>query len=153
MTVKRIICAVLVLCLLPACALAGFSKDYVEDFNILAELFGAPELENTPLYTSDGMTTYKMGDGFCGFSVDSGELRGVSTTETGEAFLICSVIMLMVLEGSATNIMDNCGVLFSTYMMCKMNKGEQRTATTDSGILIMVEKYGSENQYMMVAYK
>ena len=64
-----------------------------------------------------------------------------------------SVILLMVLESSTTNIMDTSGFILSTYMMCLMDKGAERTAVLDSGILFMIKKYGSENQYMMVAYK
>lgn len=153
MTVKRIICAVLVLCLVPVCALAGFTKDYVEDFNILAELFGVQELGKTPVHTADGLITYETKGGFVGFSVESGELRGVSVTDSGDNFLVYSVILLMVLESSTTNIMDNSGFILSTYMMCLMDKGAERTAVLDSGILFMIKKYGSENQYMMVAYK
>ena len=153
MNVKRIVCAVLVLCLLPACALAGFSKDYVEDFNILAELFNVQELGKTAAYNSDGMALYTFNGGMVGFSVHAGELDGVTVTGTGENFLIYSVIAFMVLESSAKNIVDHSGILFSTYLMCRQDNGKERTAVADGGIIFMIKSYGEDGQYMMVAQR
>ena len=149
MNMKRIICAVLVLFLLPVCASAVWTDDYLEDFSIYAELFGAPELDKSTAFTSDVLTLYSAGKSMVGFSTESGKLKGVTVFAEGDDFLIYSMAALSLLEKSNANFTYNCGALLAAYLMCHKDNGEARTGVTKDGLFFMVQIY-KDPQYMLI---
>ena len=153
MNMKRIVCAVLGLCLLPVCASAVWTDDYFEDFNIYAYLFGAQELDKESAYPADGLTLYPVKNGAVGFTTESGELKGITVFGEGDDFLIYSMAALSLLEKSNANFTYNCGALLAAYLMCHKDKDKERMGVTKDGIVFMVQTFNNQEQYMMIVQK
>lgn len=141
---KRIVAVLLFLCMVPLCASAS---GYLEDLDIYAELFGVPEISSAPKETVHGKTIYTVGGGFVGLEESSGELESVSVFGTGDNLLIYAVSAICVMEGTNDNFTQNCGILLSSYLICRMN-GEEQFANTKGGLFYLIQPYN--DGYMVI---
>ena len=142
-TVKRFVCVFLILCLIPVCAFGSWAEDIVENFNIYAELFGALELDENTLQEVSGKKVYTTKIGFVGF-----DDKSISISGDGETFLIYAMGALSVLEKSNANFTDNCGLVLSNYLMCRLD-GKEQYAMTKGNIVFLIQTY--ENGFLFVA--
>ena len=142
-TVKRFVCVFLILCLLPVCAFGGTLDDSISKFNITADLFGAPELNKSTLQEVSGKKVYTYQGGFVGF-----DDKGISISGNGETFLIYAICALSVLDGSNANFTDNCGLVMSNYLFCKLD-GEDKYGITKGSVGFLISTY--DNGFLFVA--
>lgn len=130
---KRIICAVLILCILPVCALAVD----LDLFNEYASVFGVPELKDG---TFDGKyTTFISEDCTIYFREMEDDLI-IYVEGDNDPFFAYSVAAIMYIEPDSSAFSENCGIFLSNFLL------QNSTAHTKAGNLIMIQK--RENGYM-----
>ena len=134
-TMKRLICVFLILCLLPACA---FGVD-IDLFNDYAGTFHAPELKDGAFdgkyttFTSEGCTIYfrEMEDDLI-----------IYVSGDGDPFFAYCVAAIMYIEPDSSALSYNCGMLLSYYLLTE----EQETFPSYAGNLMMIQR--RDNGYM-----
>lgn len=132
---KRFICSLLILCLVPVLACAN---DYT-DFNIYASMFGAEEIDFSKTQTVNGKDVFHAGDGFVGLESANGITTSVSVSGKGDAFLFYSMAAISIIENNNTNFVANCGQLLSSYLMAQ--KGTERTSMTKDGHFFTIQPF------------
>ena len=127
---KRIACVVLIMILLPACALAV----NLDLFNDYAGLFGEPELKDG---TFDGKYTVFNSEGCTIYFREMEDDLIIYVEGDGDPFFAYSVAAIMYIEPDSSAFAYNCGILLSTFLL---NREGQGTAHTMAGNLIMIQK-------------
>ena len=141
---KRFICSLLILCIVPVLACAN---DYT-DFNIYASMFGAEEIDFSTPQTVNGKDVFVAGDGFVGLESKDGTTTSVSVFGKGDSFLIYSMAAISIIENKNTNFVTNCGQLLSSYLMSQ-NGTEQKSMTKD-GHFFMIQPYNNMFLFVIV---
>lgn len=145
-SVKRIICALLILFMLPACA---FALD-LDDFNMCAYIFGEPEIDpssgktvkNYVMFESDGCTV--------SFKEENGTIMNISVNGDGVPFLAYSMAAIMVFDPDSANLTSNAGQLLSMFLMNR-KESEETYGTIAAGGFFAIGK--NENGYIFIVGK
>ena len=119
---KRFLCTLLVLCLVPLCVYAG----ELDEFNKYAVMFGVDAIdESIGEDTGNNMIMFKTGT----ISIGK-EPASLAVFGTGEPFFMYCMAAICSLEGQ-DHFTGNCGMLLSSYILCK--NGEDQTRVTYGG--------------------
>ena len=142
---KRLLCAVLVLILLPVLAVAS---DF-EEFNLYASVLGANELDPEKSRSSDVYTQYEQDGCSVGFEMKDGSVSSVFIDGDGVSFLAycCAALHIFDPDGSATS---NHGQLLTAYLLSK-NADEYSAGQTTNGKYFFVTY--ADGQYSFMAVK
>lgn len=127
--VKRFVCALLALCLLPVCAFALEISTFVDDYNTYAEyLFGISKIEPVSLgsleFRSDSVIV----------SID--ECVSVFGSDIME--VISSACCVLRCVDNAGDSLDQYARILHAYFLNRI-KGKETRATTASGVLVFVD--------------
>ena len=123
----------LILCLLPVCALAVD----LDLFNEYASVFGVPELKDG---TFDGKYTTFNSEGCTIYFRELEDDLIIYVEGDGDPFFAYSVAAIMCIEPDSSAFAYNCGMLLSTFLLSREDRG---TAETKAGNLIMIQKRGN----------
>ena len=142
MNMKRIICAILVLCMLPACA----SALDLEEFNAMAYVLGASEIDVSALKTAGKYSGIVQDECSLYFEETAGKLSGIYIDGTGDKFLAycCAAIRVFDPTGSTT---ANHGQLLTMYLMAHTHK-DHHTGQTSNGYYFFIEP--SETGFLFI---
>lgn len=142
---KRLLCVILILCVIPVVASA---TDYIDRFNDYAAVFGLRGVEGNG-QTVKSKTMYIVDGSYVGFQEDenTGELSSIFVSGEGDNLLIYTISAICVMENTTNHFSDNCGLLLTQYLMCRM-KQETVYFSTKGGLFVLVEPYNGE--YMTV---
>lgn len=122
---KKLLCLLLALCLLPACAFAVS----VEDFNMYASIFGEPELDTSSGKTSNSYIFFESEDCIISFKEENGEIKTIIVNGDGIPFIVYSMAAIMAFDQDSSNFTDNAGRFMTMFLL-------NRTATeTETGYL------------------
>ena len=146
MKMKRFVCALLVLCLIPVCA---FCVD-LDEFNMYASIFGEEELDADSGQTQDSRTFYRPGDCIVAFNEKGSSVNSIMVNGDGIPFLAYSMAAIMYFDPSSENYSANAGQFFSTFLLCR-NKSEESYGSLVNGEYIVVEKI--DKGYMFIVGK
>ena len=141
---KRLFCLLLILCFLPAFAVA-FDPDFFS-FCGYAYSIGNIDFDDSQKSVADDMTVYQTKTGYVGFRYASDVLQSISVYGTGDELLIYAFAAICTVEGSASNINDNFSVFLRHYFQA--HAGGEQIGTTKGGCVFSVRPY--ENGYMFV---
>lgn len=141
---KRLLCAVLVLILLPVLAVAS---DF-DDFNTFASVLGANELDPEKSRSSDVYTQYEQDGCSVGFETENGSIKSVFIDGDGVSFLAycCAAIHIFDPDGSATS---NHGQFLTSYLLSK-NADEYSAGQTTNGKYFFVTYENGQYSFMLV---
>ena len=131
-TMKRIVCAVLILCLLPVCALAVD----LDLFNEYASVFGVPELKDG---TFDGKYTIFNSEGCTIYFREMEDDLIIYVEGDGDPFIEYSVAAIMYIEPDSSAFSSNCGAFLSLFLL---NREGQGTAMTKAGNMLLIQNRG-----------
>lgn len=130
---KRIICALLILCIIPACA---FAID-LEEFNVFASVLGAQEIDESALKVAGKYMGIVQTDCNLYFEEEEGKLKSIFIDGKGEDFLAycCAAIHVFDPDGNTTT---NHGQLLSMMLLARTSK-EHQTGQTSTGYYFFIE--------------
>lgn len=128
---KKLFCVLLILCLLPACAL-GVDTDSFNDF---ASVFGAPELKDG---TYDGKYTTFLSEGCSVYFREMEDDLIIYVAGSGENFIAYCIASIMYMEPDSAAFSYNCGQFLSIFLLTRT--GEEHTSFTQAGNLLLVQK-------------
>ena len=133
LTMKRFLCALLILCFVPICA---FALD-LSEFNIYASVLGSPEINEDELKSSGKYKGITQGDSNIYFEEDENELNSIFVDGNGEDFLAycCAAIHVFDPNGDTTR---NHGQLLTMYFLAR-TKTEHQTGETSNGLYFFIE--------------
>lgn len=139
---KRLLCSVLVLILLPA--LAGAID--LEEFNVMAGVLGAAELDMANAKKADNHIGFTQDGCFVYFDEKDGEIANIFIQGEGDVFLsyCCAAIHVFDPDGSTT---QNHGQLLTMYLMAHTSS-EYQTGQTSTGNFFFLE--ASDGMYMFM---
>ena len=133
MIMKKLVCILLILCVLPAWA---FALD-LSEFNLFASILGAPELEMKNAKTSGKHTGFIQNDCYIYIDESNGKIDGIYIDGKGDEYLAycCAAIHVFDPTGDTTK---NHGQLLSMYLMAH-TQAEHQTGQTGSGYFFFIE--------------
>ena len=141
---KRIICFLLVVCLIPACA----SAINITMFNEFVSFFGEEKLESgkeineSIVFSSNGCLILFEED-------ETGNIKTITVGGSGDSFLAYSLAAVMYFDQSTANFEKNAGKLFVAFLMCRASETE-RVATLEAGATLVLGKNGSDYVCMLM---
>lgn len=142
---KRLLCVILFLCVIPVVASA---TDYIDRFNDYAAVFGLRGVEGNG-QTVKGKTMYVVDGSYVGFqeNENTGELYSMFVSGEGDNLLIYTISAICVMENTTDNFSDNCGLLLTHYLTCRM-KQETVYFSSKGGLTVLIESYNGK--YMTI---
>lgn len=131
---KRFLCALIILCLLPICA----SALDLSEFNAMAYVLGASEIDESKLKTNGNYSGIIQDDCSIYFIEESGKLIQIYIVGEGDKFLAycCAALKVFDPSGSTTT---NHGQLLTMYLLAHMHT-EHQTGQTENGKFFFVEQ-------------
>lgn len=127
--------------------LSTASAEYLDDFNIYAIVFGAPEISDGTESIANGETVTDYSSAGCRiifFEADN-HLKSVTVIGTGNPFLSYCAAAIMQIDPSSDNRTMNYGSLLSAYLLAIADDtGEDHIAMTVSGAVMGIHKSGEE---------
>lgn len=130
---KRLFCALLILCLLPVCACA---LDLYE-FNVFASVVGVDELDESAGKTAGKYTGFVKDDCHIYFVESDGKLTNIFIEGKGDNFIsyCCAAIHVFDVNGNKTS---NHGQFLTMYLIAHTQEGHQ-TGQTSNGYYFFIE--------------
>lgn len=132
---KRFLCALMILCLVPVCA---FCAD-LDDFNMYASIFGEEEIDSKTLTKYPPYSMYNASGCTVAFYEDGGKVTRIIVEGDGDAFFAYSMAAIMFFDSSSEDFAENAGQLLSSFLLCR-NSSEGSAGQTKTGEIIYVEK-------------
>ena len=139
---KRLLCVLLILCVLPVCA----SALDLDEFNTCSVVMGASELDIANAKIAGQYTGFIQDNCFIYFDEEGGKLKNIFIDGQGDSFLAycCAAIHVFDLNGDKTR---NYGQLLIMYMLSHTEEGH-RTGQTSNGTFFFMEQ--SEKGFMFM---
>ena len=139
---KRVLCVLLALCVLPVFANAS----PFDSFCGYVYAIGKTDFDDSQKTVKDGRDVYTTATGLVVFQLDSGTLKTISVCGYGDEFLVNVFAAICTVEGGATNLLDN----YSEFMMryFEAHTGEKQTSMTKGGFVYIVRPFN--DGYMFI---
>ena len=145
MDMKKLLCLLLALCLLPACA---FAVD-IDDFNTYAYVFDVPELGES-VGESNGYVFYESDGCIISLKEENGEINSVVINGDGISFMAYAMAAIMVIDSDSSHLSDNAGQFISMFMMNR-NKEKETYGYLAAGGFFVISK--NDKGYIFLAGK
>lgn len=114
---KRIVCLVVVACLIPVCS---FAVD-ISRFNDNAMYLGEEAIDESSVSKFGDSFLCTIGNIKIMFDEDGNRIKRVTVQGDGTSFLSYAMAAIMVFDNRTATFADNAGKLFSSYLLAKTN--------------------------------
>ena len=135
---KRIICIVLIACLVPACS---FAID-LKEFNTNAMVFDMEAIDETTAVVSGRFTTFSVGDCKFGFEEKENQISRIIVQGKGEPFLAYAMASIMTFDDNSDAFVENAGKLLAAFLLVESD--DTQYSRISSGQLFLIKKIGDE---------
>ena len=127
---KKVICIVVLLCLVCSVAVA----DIADDFNTLIGVFGCKLLLPTQRTEKNGYVIYENDDCIATFKSD----ERIFIEGKGDLFVPYCMAAIMTFETETSTFKENCGRFLPYYLLAR--DGTEQSSTTTSGYTFLIQK-------------
>lgn len=141
---KRIICIVVIACLVPVCA---FAVDLTR-FNTIAITLGEEAIDETSASKTGDVLVYTAGNCTFIFDDDGNTITSVILQGNGTSFLSYAMAAIMMFDNNPATFADNAGKLFSAFLLAKTS-GLQR-AFISTGEFFILNSLGDGNFFFTI---
>ena len=141
---KRFLCTLLVLCLIPVCV----SAVDLSDFNMYAYIFGEDEIDLSAGRTSKAFTIYESNGCTIAFKEEDGEIKTIVVEGDGLPFVSYAMAAIMFFAPDSSDFVLNSGRFLSQFLMFRRKQETEmgtlstganfQITTSDKGALFMV---------------
>ena len=135
---KRVICIVLIACLIPACS---FAID-LRDFNLNAMVLGEEAIDTASTVVSGKFITVSAGGCNFGFEEEENRISRIIVMGKGESFLAYAMASIMTFDDSSESFVENAGKLLVAFFLVRSEKTQ--LANTSAGQLFLIEQLGDD---------
>ena len=132
---KRIICIVLIACLVPACS---FAVDLTE-FNANATMLGEEAIDKSTEEITETFIMYSCGGCQFGFKEENNQISRIVIQGDGISFLTYALSAILMCDDDVDAFDLNAGKLFTAYLVVR--GGGQYYDRISSGQLFIIRDY------------
>lgn len=142
---KRVLCVVLIACLVPACS---FAVD-LADFNEHAMSLGEKKVGEADAHKIGEVTVYTAGNCSLIFNEDNeNAIESIILQGNGISFLSYAMAAIMLFDNNPVAYSDNAGKLFYSFLLARTNGMQQ--AYTSSGAFFYISSLENGEFYFMI---